>query len=93
MPDTYEKMYDPDEVPLRKNVFKDGMMAHDEMWFKTYTIWDYPLLVWPQLRSPEGASRTCVEEERLSDRETDKLPEGLDARCDRSLLWRNHLRQ
>ena len=40
-------------------------MAYDEMWFKIYTIWDYPFRVWPK---------------RLPDRETDKLPEGFDLR-------------
>ena len=65
MPDKYVKMYDRNQVPLRKNVFKDGVMAYDEMWFKIYTIWDYPLRVWPR---------------RLPDRETDKLPEGFDLR-------------
>ncbi len=65
MPDKYVKMYDRNQVPLRKNVFKDGVMAYDEMWFKIYTIWDYPLRIWPK---------------RLPDRETDKLPEGFDLR-------------
>ena len=34
-------MYGPLDVPLRANVFEDGRMAHDEEWFKIYTIWDY----------------------------------------------------
>ncbi len=40
-PDWYADMYRPQDVPLRDNVFDDGTMAHDEKWFKIYTIWDY----------------------------------------------------
>lgn len=33
-------MYDPDELPLRPNVYVDGQMACDEHWFKVY-LWDF----------------------------------------------------
>ncbi|MXZ21326.1 MAG: sulfatase-like hydrolase/transferase [Caldilineaceae bacterium SB0665_bin_25] len=39
-PEEYLDMYDPDEVPLRPNVFKDGEIAFDENWFKVY-LWDF----------------------------------------------------
>jgi choline-sulfatase len=39
-PDAYTKMYSPDEVPLRDNVFIDGEMPYDEHWFKIY-LHDY----------------------------------------------------
>lgn len=39
-PEKYLTMYQPDEVPLRPNVFVDGEMAFDEHWFKVY-LWDF----------------------------------------------------
>ena len=39
-PEKYLDMYDPDEVPLRPNVYVDGQMAYDEHWFKVY-LWDF----------------------------------------------------
>ena len=39
-PEKYLTMYDPDDMPLRPNVFVDGEMAHDEHWFKVY-LWDF----------------------------------------------------
>ncbi len=39
-PEKYLTMYDPDEVPLRPNVYMDGQMAYDEHWFKVY-LWDF----------------------------------------------------
>ncbi len=39
-PEEYLTMYQPADVPLRPNVFKDGGMAHDEQWFKVY-LWDF----------------------------------------------------
>ena len=39
-PSEYLTMYDPEEVPLRPNVFLDGQMAYDEDWFKVY-LWDF----------------------------------------------------
>lgn len=41
MPERYWNMYGRDEVPLRPNVWRDGRMAHDEWWFKTYLMWDH----------------------------------------------------
>ncbi len=55
-PDWYNGMYRPEDVPLRDNVFSDGVMAHSERWFKIYTIWDY-FTRWmekPTDRLPEG---------------------------------------
>ena len=39
-PSEYLTMYEPDEVPLRPNVFLNGRMAHDEEWFRVY-LWDF----------------------------------------------------
>lgn len=39
-PERYLQMYDPDEVALRPNVFKEGKPAHNEEWFKIY-LWDF----------------------------------------------------
>ena len=55
-PPWYTQMYPPESIPLRENVFEDGMMAHSERWFKIYTIWDY-FTRWvekPTDRLPDG---------------------------------------
>ena len=55
-PSEYLTMYDPEEVPLRPNVFLDGQMAYDENWFKVY-LWDflyYSLKLPHTLDLPEG---------------------------------------
>ena len=39
-PQKYLKMYAPDEVPLRPNVYIDGELPWDEHWFKIY-LWDF----------------------------------------------------
>jgi len=39
-PEKYLKMYDPEKVPLRPNVFVDGEMYYDEDPFLIY-LWDY----------------------------------------------------
>ena len=36
VPYQYSHMYDPKEVPLRDNVWKDGLLARDERWFHIY---------------------------------------------------------
>lgn len=36
VPYKYSHMYNPKEVPLRENVWKDGVLAHDEQWFHIY---------------------------------------------------------
>ena len=40
-PEAYVNMYGRDDVPLRKNVRRDGELPYDQWWFKVYTIWDY----------------------------------------------------
>ncbi len=40
MPEKYKTMYDPAQVVLRDNVWKDGKPAYNEEWFKTY-MWDF----------------------------------------------------
>lgn len=40
MPEQYKRMYRPEDVPLRPNVFKDGKPAYSEKWFSIY-LWDY----------------------------------------------------
>ncbi len=39
-PETYLDMYDPDDILLRPNVFRDGRLPHDDHWFKVY-LWDF----------------------------------------------------
>lgn len=39
-PEKYLRMFAPEEVPLRDNVFDNGEMACDEHWFKIY-LYDY----------------------------------------------------
>ena len=39
-PERYLSMYDPEEIPLRPNVFIDGELPFDERWFKVY-LWDF----------------------------------------------------
>ena len=39
-PESYLEMYDPDDIPLRPNVFRDGQLPYDEHWFKVY-LWDF----------------------------------------------------
>ncbi len=36
VPYRYSHMYNPKEVPLRENVWKDGELARDEQWFHIY---------------------------------------------------------
>ena len=65
LPEKYVTMYDAETVPLRPNVFIDGVPAHDEWWFKVYTIWDY---IFRNVPTP------------VPDRESDKLPDGFNVR-------------
>ena len=39
-PEQYISMYDPEEIPLRPNVFIDGRLPFDNHWFKIY-LWDF----------------------------------------------------
>lgn len=39
-PETYLDMYDPADIPLRPNVYRDGRLPCDEHWFKVY-LWDF----------------------------------------------------
>jgi len=41
MPEKYWRMYRPEDIPLRPNVWRDSKLAHDERWFTTYLVWDY----------------------------------------------------
>ena len=36
IPDRYQTMYDPDDMPIRENAFIDGKMSHDMRAFKSY---------------------------------------------------------
>ena len=36
VPYRYSHMYNPKEVPLQENVWKDGELARDEQWFHIY---------------------------------------------------------
>ncbi|MBI4578649.1 MAG: sulfatase-like hydrolase/transferase [Planctomycetes bacterium] len=36
LPDRYKKMYEPGQMPLRPNVWKDGKLPFDERWFSIY---------------------------------------------------------
>jgi arylsulfatase A-like enzyme len=36
VPYRYSRMYNPKEVPLRENVWKDGVLASNEQWFHIY---------------------------------------------------------
>ncbi|MBG99932.1 MAG: hypothetical protein CMN58_06265 [Solibacterales bacterium] len=65
LPNEYVTMYDPDLVPLRNNVFKNGELAYDEWWFKVYTISDY---IFRNVPTP------------VPDRKSDELPEGFNLR-------------
>jgi choline-sulfatase len=40
MPEEYLNMYAPDEMPLRRNVTRDGRLPVSDEWFKIY-LWDY----------------------------------------------------
>ncbi|HNT34846.1 MAG TPA: sulfatase-like hydrolase/transferase, partial [bacterium] len=40
VPEFYRTLYGRDDVPLRKNVWRDGRMPWDERWFKIY-LWDF----------------------------------------------------
>ena len=39
-PETYLEMYDPNDIPLRPNVFRDGRLPYDDHWFRVY-LWDF----------------------------------------------------
>jgi len=65
LPDEYNAMYDPETVPLRPNVFRDGETPYNEEWFRIYLIWDYFFRNYP---NPQPL-RAC-----------DRLPEGFDLR-------------
>jgi len=41
VPYRYSRMYDPVEVPLRENVWKDGELPSDEQWFHLYMWQSY----------------------------------------------------
>ncbi|GMU22878.1 MAG: arylsulfatase [Phycisphaerae bacterium] len=40
MPEKYRRMYDPANVPMRKNAWVGDELAFDENWFKIY-MWDF----------------------------------------------------
>lgn len=40
VPERYKTMYDPQEVLLRPNVWKDGELSSSDNWFKSY-MWDH----------------------------------------------------
>lgn len=78
MPPQYAGMFDPAQVPLRPNVYKDGQAAHREQWFKIYTIWDYFWRVAP--RPCWNASPRCNYPGQIGELPTDALPAGFDLR-------------
>lgn len=39
-PEAYLELYDPEDIPLRPNVFRDGRLPYDEHWFRVY-LWDF----------------------------------------------------
>jgi arylsulfatase A-like enzyme len=47
LPEPYKSMYQPAEIPLRTNVWKDGQLPFDERWFKIYLGEDYPVTLPP----------------------------------------------
>ena len=78
LPPRYTEMYDPTQLPLRPNVFIDGKMAHDERWFKIYTIWD---LFWRLANRPcWEAAPECGYPGQIGPLPTDTLPDGFDLR-------------
>jgi len=42
LPEPYKSMYDPEKVPIRPNVWKDGQLPFDEKWFKIYLTQNHP---------------------------------------------------
>lgn len=49
-PDQYLSMYDPRDVPLRPNVWRDGQLFHNERWFRVY-LWDFVYYVLKEART------------------------------------------
>ncbi len=75
MPEKYASMFNPADMPLRDNVWKEGKIAHDETWFKVMTIWDYFWRIWgpcwnaaPQCNYPGG----------IGELPEDTLPDGFN---------------
>jgi arylsulfatase A-like enzyme len=50
-PEKYLQMFQPGEVPIRENAFRDGRLVVDENWFKVY-LWDF---LYYQEKLPETA--------------------------------------
>jgi arylsulfatase A-like enzyme len=36
LPDAYKRLYRPEDIPLRSNVWKNGQLPFDERWFRIY---------------------------------------------------------
>jgi len=78
MPERYWKMYGRDEVPLRPNVWRNGRMAYDKRWFKTYLLWDY---FWRMAGGdPWRPSSVGYPQSGQGSLPSDELPSGYDLR-------------
>lgn len=42
LPEPYRSMYDPADVPLRPNVWRNGQLPFDEKWFRIYLTQNHP---------------------------------------------------
>ncbi|OPZ31372.1 MAG: Choline-sulfatase [Lentisphaerae bacterium ADurb.BinA184] len=77
MPEAFAGRFDPESIPLRPNVFGEDGMAHNETWFKVYTIWDY---FWRQWGPCWNAAPECGYPGRTGEQPGDALPPGFDLR-------------
>ena len=86
MPARYARMYDPAALPLRANVFRDGRMAHNERWFKTYLTWDY---FWRMAGGPcwNAAPECGYPDPKTGELPSDALPPGFDLRALQALYY------
>lgn len=77
LPARYVHQYDHAAIPLRRNVFRDGVMAHSDTWFKVYQIWDYFWRLWGPCWpvAPE-----CGYPAAIGELPSDALPPGFDLR-------------
>jgi arylsulfatase A-like enzyme len=77
MPERFAKMFDPMNIPLRDNVWRDGKLPYSETWFKVMTIWDYFWRIWGPCWN---ASLKCEYPDPIGDLPSDILPENFNLR-------------
>ena len=78
VPERYLRQFGRDDVKLRPNVWKDGYLAENAWWFKTYLIWDH---FWRTAQSdPWRPCPVGYPQAGIGPLPSDTLPDGFDLR-------------